>query len=46
MLAYSTLQWSFLVLLVVLVGGAGLFGVFLVLQQFRNPSRTTVSRRP
>jgi len=38
-LAYSALQWSFVVLLVVLVGAAGLFAVFLVAQLFRNPAR-------
>ena len=39
MLAYSALQWSFVVLLVVLVVAAGLFAVFLVAQLFRNPAR-------
>jgi len=38
-LAYSALQWFFVVLLVVLVGAAGLFAVFLVAQLFRNPAR-------
>jgi hypothetical protein len=38
-LAYSTLQWVFVVLLVVLVGAAGLFAVYLVAQLFRNPGR-------
>lgn len=38
-LAYGILEWTFLVVLVVLVGAAGLFALFLVLQLFRNPSR-------
>ncbi len=39
MLAYGVLEWTFLAILVVLVGAAGLFAVFLVIQLFRNPSR-------
>lgn len=39
MLAYTALQWVFVILLVALVGVAGLFAVFLVLQLFRNPGR-------
>jgi hypothetical protein len=39
MLAYSTLQWTFLAILVAMVGGAGVFGVFVVVQLFRNPGR-------
>jgi hypothetical protein len=38
-LAYSALQWVFVILLVALVGIAGLFAVFLVAQLFRNPGR-------
>jgi hypothetical protein len=37
MVAFGILEWSFVVALVVLVGAAGLFALFLVLQQFRNP---------
>ncbi len=33
------LEWFFAVALVGLVGAAGLFGVFVVVQLFRNPSR-------
>ena len=39
MLAFGILEWSFLVALVVLVGLAGVFALFLVVQLFRNPSR-------
>ncbi len=39
MLAYSALQWFFVVLLVALVGGAGVFALFVVAQLFRNPGR-------
>jgi hypothetical protein len=39
MIAFGALQWSFLAALVVLVGAAGVFALFLVLQLFRNPSR-------
>jgi hypothetical protein len=39
MIAYGTLEWTFLTLLVVLVGAAGVFFLYLVLQLFRNPSR-------
>jgi hypothetical protein len=38
-LAYTALQWVFVILLVALVGIAGLFAVFLVAQLFRNPGR-------
>ncbi|MEX0754081.1 MAG: hypothetical protein WD206_04985 [Actinomycetota bacterium] len=33
------LEWFFAILLVGLVGAAGLFGVFIVIQLFRNPAR-------
>ncbi|MEX0833907.1 MAG: hypothetical protein WD757_01800 [Actinomycetota bacterium] len=36
---FGLLEWFFLVLLVGLVGAAGLFGVYMVLQLFRNPPR-------
>ena len=39
MLAFGILEWSFIAILVVLVGAAGLFALFLILQLFRNPSR-------
>jgi hypothetical protein len=39
MLAFGVLEWSFLVALVVLVGGAGLFGLYVLAQLFRNPRR-------
>ena len=40
------LEWFFAGLLVCLVGAAGLFLVFLVVQQFRNPARRGGPRRP
>jgi hypothetical protein len=39
MLAFGTLEWTFLVVLVVLVGAAGAFALFLVAQLFRTHSR-------
>lgn len=39
MVAFGVLEWTFLTILVALVGAAGLFAVFLVVQLFRNPSR-------
>jgi hypothetical protein len=39
MVAFGILEWTFVVVLVVLVGAAGVFALFLLLQQFRNPSR-------
>ncbi len=39
MLAFGKLEWTFVALLVLLVGAAGVFGLFLVVQLFRNPSR-------
>ena len=33
---FGALEWSFAILLVVLVGAALLFGVYVVVQQFRN----------
>jgi hypothetical protein len=41
LLAFGRLEWTFLVILVLLVGAAGLFGVYLVANLFRNPSRRT-----
>jgi hypothetical protein len=37
--AFGLLEWIFVVVLVVLVAAAGLFALFLLLQQFRNPTR-------
>lgn len=39
MLAFGVLEWSFLIALVVLVGAAGVFGLFVLAQLFRNPRR-------
>ena len=39
MVAFGPLEWTFVAILVLLVGAAGLFAVFLLLQLFRNPSR-------
>lgn len=39
MLAYGVLEWTFTVVLVVLVGAAGLFGLYILLQLFRSHSR-------
>ena len=33
------LEWAFAVALIVLVGAAVIFGLFVVLQLFRNPGR-------
>jgi hypothetical protein len=37
--AFGVLEWTFLAVLVLLTGSAGLFAVYLVAQLFRNPSR-------
>ena len=39
--AYGALEWTFLAILVVLVGAAGAFAGFLVTQLFRAHSRRT-----
>lgn len=39
MLAYGILEWTFIVVLVLLVGAAGLFGLYVLVQLFRNPAR-------
>jgi hypothetical protein len=36
---FGILEWSFTIALIVLVGLAGLFGVYVVAQLFRNPGR-------
>ena len=41
MFALTVMQWSFLAALVVLTGAAGLFGLYVVAQLFRNPPRTS-----
>ena len=38
---FGALEWSFAILLIVLVAGAGVFGLYLVIQQFRNPGHRT-----
>jgi len=35
---FGLLGWAFVVALVGLVGAAGLFGLYMVVQLFRNPS--------
>ena len=40
MLAYGILEWAFVAALVVLVGAAALFGLFMLVQLFRNPRRS------
>jgi hypothetical protein len=39
MLGYGPLEWTFVVALVVLVGAAGVFALFLLAQLFRAHSR-------
>lgn len=39
LVAYGTLEWTFVSLLALLVAASGLFALFLVMQLFRNPSR-------
>ncbi len=39
MIGFGILEWSFLAALVLLVGLAGVFALFLVAQLFRNPTR-------
>ncbi len=41
MIAFGLLEWTFLVVLVLLVGAAGVFALFLVAQLFRAHSRRT-----
>jgi hypothetical protein len=40
MLAFGVLEWTFVGVLVLLVGAAALFGVFMLVQLFRNPRRS------
>jgi hypothetical protein len=40
--SFGILEWTFVAVLVALVGAAGLFGVFILAQLFRDHSR----RRP
>ena len=44
MLAFGALEWAFVAILVGLVGAAGVFALYLVIQLFRNPTRNP-SRR-
>jgi hypothetical protein len=37
--AFGVLEWTFLVLLVALVGAAGVFALFILMQLFRAHSR-------
>jgi hypothetical protein len=39
-MAFGVLEWTFLAVLVLLVGSAGLFALFMVIQLFRNPRRS------
>jgi hypothetical protein len=39
MLAFGVLEWTFTIALVALVGAAGVFGLYVVAQLFRNPRR-------
>ena len=39
MLAFGVLEWTFTIVLVALVGAAGLFGLFILLQLFHAHSR-------
>lgn len=39
MLSFGPLEWTFVVVLIALVGAAGVFGLFLVAQLFRTHSR-------
>jgi hypothetical protein len=38
-LAFGILEWTFVAVLVLLVGAAGLFALFMLVQLFRNPRR-------
>jgi hypothetical protein len=38
-MAFGPLEWTFVVVLILLVGAAGLFGLFLLAQLFRTHSR-------
>jgi len=40
MLAFGMLEWTFVAVLVLLVGTAGLFALFMLAQLFRNPRRS------
>jgi hypothetical protein len=44
MLAFGPLEWTFVAILVVLVGAAGVFGSFIVAQLFRPHSRRPFPR--
>jgi hypothetical protein len=40
-IAFGILEWTFLAVLVLLVGAAGVFALFMVVQLFRNPRRSS-----
>lgn len=40
MFAYGILEWTFVGVLVLLVGAAAVFGLFMLAQLFRNPRRS------
>lgn len=40
MLAFGILEWTFVGVLVLLVGAAVLFGLFMLAQLFKNPRRS------
>ena len=44
-MAFGALEITFLVVLVGLVGAAGLFGVYVLVQLFRNPPRRRLLAR-
>jgi len=41
MLAFGPLEWTFTAVLIALVGAAGVFALFLIVQLFRAHSRRT-----
>lgn len=41
MVAFGPLEWTFTAILIALVGAAGVFALFLVVQLFRAHSRRT-----
>ena len=45
MLAYGTLEWTFVAILVILVGAAGVFALYLLVQLFRDHGAQRPVRR-
>jgi hypothetical protein len=39
-LAYGILEWTFVGVLILLVGAAALFGLYMLAQLFKNPRRS------